>query len=387
MNINLPESVSLILDKFKENGYSAYAVGGCVRDALLGKTPTDWDICTSALPNEIINIFQDYKIIETGIKHGTVTLMLDCVPYEITTFRTDGDYLDSRHPQSVSFVRNIEEDLKRRDFTINAMAYNKTNGLIDLYGGKSDLENKIIRCVGNPTKRFSEDALRIMRAIRFSSYLDFKIENETKKAIFELKSNLLNIASERINVEFSKILLSDSKDVYSKYGEIFELFLKGTSNLDEAFGKNIIKLPKDLETRLSYMLITLKLDAKILETLRYSKKTVKAVSEVIKNFDFECETIKDLRFLISKSSYETAHKILAIKSKGNNNILSEIKNMPCKISDLAICGNDLINIGIKDGFLIGKILKELLYLVIEEKCENSEEALIQKAKTLMEEMK
>ena len=382
MNIDLPQHVSFILDKFKENGFSAYTVGGCVRDALLAKIPTDWDICTNALPDETINIFSDYRIIKTGIKHGTVTLILDNIPYEITTFRTDGNYLDSRHPQSVNFVRNIEEDLKRRDFTVNAMAYNKTDGLIDLYGGQSDLEKKIIRCVGNPTKRFTEDALRIMRAIRFSANLDFKIEEKTKKAIFDLKSNLSNIAKERINVEFSKILLSNNTKVYSEYHEIFNLFFGDTFTID---ANNLVRLPKNLETRLSYMLIALNLDTKILANLRYPSKIIKAVNEVIKNFNSACETIKDLRLLISKSSYETARIIVTIKS--NNDIPSQIKDMPCKIQDLVICGDDLINLGIKDGFLIGKILKELLYLVIDEKCENSEYALIQKAKTLMEEIK
>ncbi len=381
MNINLPTNVSFIIDTYKKNGFSAYAVGGCVRDALLGKNPTDWDICTDALPLETINIFSEYRIIETGIKHGTVTLILNSVPYEITTFRTDGDYCDSRHPQSVEFVRNIEEDLKRRDFTINAMAYNK-DGLIDLYGGQYDLEKKIIRCVGNAKTRFKEDALRIMRAIRFSAILNFSIEEETKKAIFELKENLLNIAAERINVEFSKILLSDNTKIYREYHEIFKLFFGDTLNINE---ENFAKLPKNLETRLSYMLITLKLDTNILENLRYPSKTVKAVSEVIKNFDCKCDNEKDLRLLISKSNYETAHRILTLKSH-NLDMLLKVKDLPSKISDLKICGDDLIKLGIKDGLSIGRILNELLYLVIDEKCENSEKSLIETAKMLMEEI-
>ena len=380
MTINLPTEVSFIIDTYKKNGFSAYAVGGCVRDALLGKIPTDWDICTDALPQETINIFSDYRIIETGIKHGTVTIILNSNQYEITTFRTDGDYQDSRHPQSVEFVRSIEEDLKRRDFTINAMAYNN-DGLIDLYGGQKDLEKKIIRCVGDAKTRFSEDALRIMRAIRFSATLDFSIDEETKKAICELKNNLLNIATERINVEFSKILLSDNIKVYSEFKEIFKLFLGDTSTIDD----KLVTLPKDLETRLSYILITLKLNTDILQNLRYSSKTLKAVVEVIKNFNCQCETKKDLRLLISNSSYETAQKILTIKSY-NLDMLLKVKELPSKISDLKICGDDLIKLGIKDGLLIGKILKELLYLVIDEKCENSEECLLKTASMLMEEI-
>ena len=383
MNINLSQNVSFILDTFRENGYLAYIVGGCVRDALLNKTPTDWDICTNALPHQTKEIFKDYKIIETGIKHGTVTLLLDSIPYEITTFRTEGKYLDNRHPQSVDFVKTIDEDLKRRDFTVNAMAYNKTDGLIDLYGGQNDLKEKIIRCVGNPNERFSEDALRIMRAIRFSANLGFTIEEETKKAIFSLKSNLLNIAKERINVEFSKILLSDNTKVYHEFNEIFKLFFGDTSTID---ANKLVKLPRDLETRLSYILLKLNLNTNTLENLRYPSKTIKAVSEVIKNFDAKCESTKDIRLLISNSNYETAYRIFTIKNK-NIDILSENKNFPLKITELRISGDDLIKLGIDDGFLIGKILKELLYLVIDERCENTKADLIKKAKLLMEELK
>lgn len=381
MNISLPKDVSFILDKLQENGFSAYIVGGCVRDALLLKTPTDWDICTDALPEQTIDVFSDYRIIKTGIKHGTITLLINSIPYEITTFRTDGDYLDSRHPQNVNYVRDIDADLARRDFTVNAMAYNKR--IVDLYDGQNDLEKGIIRCVGEAKKRFSEDALRIMRAIRFSAVLDFEIEEKTKNAIFSLKENLLNIAVERINTEFSKILLSDNKNVYSQYYDIFKLFINLSPNLDADY---LVNLPKDLEIRLSYLLLSSGLYAEVLENLRYPSKTIKAVDEIITNFDSEYENIKDLRLLISKSSHETAHKILTIKAckKSVFDLLLKAKNMPCKIQDLAICGNDLIKSGINDGLLIGKLLKELLYLVIDEKCENEKDALINKAKNLVE---
>ncbi len=384
MNIDLPADVEFILDKLLENGFSAYIVGGCVRDALLLKKPTDWDICTNALPDETISVFSDYRIIKTGIKHGTITLLINSVPYEITTFRTDGDYLDSRHPENVNYIKNIDDDLARRDFTVNAMAYNRE--LVDLYDGQKDLEKRIIRCVGDPAKRFSEDALRIMRAIRFSAVLDFEIEEKTKSAIFSLKNNLINIAMERINVEFSKILLSDNKSVYSQYYDIFKLFIDISPNLDT---DNLVKLPKDLETRLSYLLLSSGLYAEVLENLRYPSKTIKAVNEIIKNFDSEYENIKDLRLLISKSSYETAHKILTIKACKKNvfDLLLKAKNMPCKIQDLAICGNDLIKLGIADGPLIGKLLKKLLYLVIDEEIENSKVSLLKKAEDLLEELK
>lgn len=383
MNISLPKDVSFIIDSLENKGYSAFIVGGCVRDALLGKIPTDWDICTSALPQETIKVFKGHKIIETGIKHGTITLVINSVPYEITTFRTDGDYVDKRHPKSVNFVRNIEQDLARRDFTVNAMAYNESCGLIDLYGGQEDLENKIIRCVGNTKKRFSEDALRIMRAIRFSAVLDFEIEEETKKAIFLLKNNLSNIAIERINVEFSKTLLSKNSVVYSEYNEIFKLFIDISPNLD---ANRLVNLPKDLETRLSYLLLSSGLSAGVLENLRYPSKTIKAADEVIKNFDAKCENLKNLRLLISKSNYETAKRILTIKGY-NKDMLLKAKKMPCKICDLKISGDDLIALGIDNGSTIGKILKELLSLVIDEKVENTTPELLAASRKIMEEYK
>lgn len=390
MSISLPQDVSFILKKLQENDFSAFIVGGCVRDALLKKTPTDWDICTNALPDETISIFSDYKIVKTGIKHGTITLILNSVPYEITTFRTDGDYLDSRHPQNVKYIRNIDGDLSRRDFTINAMAYNEK--IVDLYGGQVDLEKKIIRCVGNAKKRFSEDALRIMRAIRFSATLDFKIENETKKAIFLLKSNLSNIAIERINTEFSKILLSDSKTVYNEFAEVFDIFLNGSAILDENFGKELVLLPKDIELRLAFLMIYIKSDnaKEILLNLRYPSKIINNVLEIIKYFNYPTESIKDLRILLSETEYETVYKILTIKNMNIElDILVEIKEkkLCSNLSQLSICGDDLISIGINNGILIGNILKQLLYLVIEEKCENEKKALINEAKKLMEEWK
>ena len=183
MNFKLPEKVNSIIKLLKANGYEAYAVGGCVRDMVMGIAPNDFDITTSALPEETMRVFKDYRIVETGIKHGTVTVICDHEPFEITTYRIDGDYLDSRHPESVSFSRNLKDDLARRDFTVNTLCYNEEDGLIDLFGGVGDIENELIRCVGDPEKRFSEDALRIMRALRFSATLGFSIDGETARCI------------------------------------------------------------------------------------------------------------------------------------------------------------------------------------------------------------
>ncbi len=209
-SIVLPPQVNGIISQLNAAGYEAYAVGGCVRDALRGAAPGDWDITTSALPNEVIACFRDETVLQTGIKHGTVTLMRDKTPFEITTYRSDGRYLDGRHPQSVTFVRSLEEDLARRDFTVNAMAYHPQNGLIDPYGGRKDLQSGILRCVGEPQKRFSEDALRILRALRFSSVLGFEIERRTAEAVHELRDSLQRISVERIMTELFKLLCGEN---------------------------------------------------------------------------------------------------------------------------------------------------------------------------------
>ena len=193
-----------------ENGYEAYAVGGCVRDSILGRVPGDWDITTSALPMQVKGLFR--RTVDTGIQHGTVTVMLGRNGYEVTTYRIDGKYEDSRHPESVEFTPKLEEDLKRRDFTINAMAYNDEHGIVDIFDGVGDLQRKIIRCVGDPLERFTEDALRIMRAVRFSAQLGFSIEEETRKALKVLAPNLKHVSAERIQVELVKLLMSPHPD-------------------------------------------------------------------------------------------------------------------------------------------------------------------------------
>ena len=206
MKIDIPDKVDYIINKLIEHGYEAYAVGGCVRDSILGRIPGDWDITTSASPYEVKEIFR--RTIDTGIQHGTVTIMIDKEGFEVTTYRLDGEYEDNRHPKQVEFTKSLEEDLKRRDFTINAMAYNRKDGMVDLFDGCGDLERKVIRCVGSPEERFQEDALRILRAVRFSAQLNFEIEAETKKAIIKKKPNLASISAERVREELNKLLLS-----------------------------------------------------------------------------------------------------------------------------------------------------------------------------------
>lgn len=212
MKIEIPDKVEYILNRLLENGFEAYAVGGCVRDALLNRVPGDWDITTSAKPEQVKSLFK--RTIDTGIQHGTVTVMLDKEGFEVTTYRIDGEYTDSRHPKSVEFTLNLVEDLKRRDFTINAMAYNHVTGIVDEFGGMEDLQRKRIVCVGNPKERFEEDALRMLRAIRFSGQLDFEIEEGTKNAIRELASTISNISAERIRVEMEKLLCSKNPEKF-----------------------------------------------------------------------------------------------------------------------------------------------------------------------------
>jgi len=210
IQIQIPEKAKNIIETIQNAGFEAYVVGGCVRDSILGRCPEDWDITTSARPEQVKALFR--RTIDTGIQHGTVTVMLDKEGFEVTTYRVDGKYEDSRHPKEVTFTPNLEEDLKRRDFTINAMAYNETEGLIDIFGGLQDIEAKLIRCVGNPEERFGEDALRIMRAIRFSAQLGYEIHEDTEAAIRKLAPTLQKISAERIQVELTKLLISPHPD-------------------------------------------------------------------------------------------------------------------------------------------------------------------------------
>ena len=210
MKIKLPKNVRFIIDEIYKNGYEAFIVGGCVRDSILGLEPNDYDITTSAQPNDILNIFKDFKIINSGIKHGTVGVIIDKEIYEITTYRLDGEYENNRRPKNVSFTSNLIDDLKRRDFTINAIAYNDRIGIVDKFGGIKDIKNKNVKTVGNPDERFNEDGLRLIRAIRFSSKLNFEIEDETLNSIYKNANVVKNISKERITDEFSKIILGNN---------------------------------------------------------------------------------------------------------------------------------------------------------------------------------
>ena len=224
--MKIPQNANLIIHRLQNAGFEAFAVGGCVRDSLLGLTPHDWDICTSAKPEQIKACFEDFNTIDIGIKHGTVAIIVDKEPFEVTTYRVDGEYRDNRHPESVTFTSNLREDLARRDFTVNAIAYNEEYGIADFYGGESDLKNRLIRCVGNPDERFREDALRILRALRFASCYRFSIENETAAAIHRNSGLLNNIASERIQSELVRLLCGDgAEDILNEFRDVFAVFI------------------------------------------------------------------------------------------------------------------------------------------------------------------
>ena len=411
MKIILPEKVRYIIASLEAAGYEAYAVGGCVRDSILGKSPNDWDICTSALPEEVEKVFYNERIIESGIKHGTVTLILEHIPFEITTFRTENGYSDSRRPDSVNFVKSITEDLGRRDFTVNAMAYNISLGLVDKFGGCEDLKNKCIRCVGNPDERFSEDALRIMRAIRFAAVLGFELDKKTAKAVRDKKSLLKNIATERINVEFTKALLSDKPQLLYEYKEVISEFLECAANLDAVTVKVLSLLPHNRCLRLAALFLGIyRSDSDLTDNvktalinMKYDKKTIKRVSYIAACSKYGIPaTLKECRLLAGDFGLDAIYDRVIIGSVyatvlnstyeaelcGNAmGYIEEIKekNLCCNVLGLDINGEVLKSAGITDGVKIGHILKALLSYVIDGKAENKRETLLEYAISIYKE--
>ena len=405
MKINLPPKVEYIINKIYENNYEAYIVGGCVRDAILGLKPHDYDITTSAPPDAIIDIFKGFRCIETGIQHGTVSIVIEKDIYEITTYRIEGEYKDHRRPESVDFTNKLEEDLKRRDFTINAMAYNEKEGLIDLFGGKEDIESRVIRTVGNPYDRFNEDGLRMIRAIRFSSKLDFQIEEDTLKAIYDNANIIKDISLERITDEFSKIILSDNPEniIYLFKTKILKYLNVSNEENEHKLLKlykriNILKkIDKNLVKRLvvlDYLMEDLQINTKsFCTTLIYSKKIIKnhdTILELLKNVKIERLDkfmIKKILNKIDKNLFEEYLDISRVIYKDEKNfikiidILKEIEeNNECyNIKDLKVNGQDIMSLGYKNKE-IGEILTYLLEEVIKNPKINQKELLMEKIK-------
>ena len=441
VKFNIPDYVHEVLKSLKSNGFEGFIVGGCVRDACLDKEPSDWDITTSAKPEEIVKIFP--KSVDIGASHGTIGVICGKVIVEVTTYRIDGNYSDNRHPDCVSFTRKLSDDLSRRDFTINAMAYCDDTGLIDLYGGMDDLAAGIIRCVGDADRRFNEDALRMLRAVRFAAQLGFKIELETFAAIEKNATLIQNISAERIRCELDKILLSDHAELLKtiadtrlgKYilPELCECFNTPQNtkyhiyNVGEHTIHTVKNSPKRLNIRLaalmhdfgkpemrttddegvdhfySHQKVSEDLAGNILSRLKYSnqmkdsvlplvafhdmqinadKKAVKrAISKVSDELFLDLLDLKVADCLSQNPEYSLERQILA---ENIRKLYFEIKenSEAVSLSDLAINGRDLIDIGITEGVIIGKTLKLLLSEVIDNPELNDKEILLERAKEM-----
>ena len=369
--LKIPEKIKFVLNTLTQNGYEAYIVGGCVRDSLLGLIPSDYDVTTSAKPQEILGLFE--KTVPTGIKHGTVTVIIDNEPVEVTTFRTEGEYKDSRHPQNVEFVTDLREDLSRRDFTVNAMAFNETVGLVDLFGGVSDIKNKILRAVGDSDKRFSEDALRILRLFRFASQLEFTIEEKTLNSALKLQNGLENISKERIFSELCKAVNGKNPKA------ILPLIKSGGL---EFLG--VIKTPEfatadNLDLRLFVFLNTSSENPiKVLKTLKAPSRQIDFANKLLKLQSIKIDSKEDIKNALFLTDFNGVSLFLQLQKEENKlKILDEvIKNKePYLISHLAVSGEDLKELGFK-GKEIGEMLERIRQEVVKSPEKNRKETLM-----------
>lgn len=430
MDITIPKNVSFIINELEQNGFEAFVVGGCVRDGLLGIEPKDWDITTSAKPDEIKECFESYQLIDIGEQHGTIALVMDGKVFEITTYRIDGDYSDSRHPEEVTFTDKIELDLSRRDFTVNAMAYNDTRGLVDPFNGEADLKYKALRCVGDADTRFSEDALRILRALRFASVYNFSIENRTSASILKNRAGLNNIAVERISSEFLKFLCGDNVNfLLKRYKDVIAIFLpeivatfdceQNTPHHNRTVWKHttsaVAAIEPDPLLRTVMLLhdigkpLALRTDANgrdhfkghhhfsavlaknLLTRLRLPTKFIDEAVTLIEYHDVRfSDNKKQIKHVLNSIGEDNFRKLIKVQyadiaaqsrykreSKLYNMELCEkafgeiIKNNECyKLSDLDLNGSDLIHLGITDGKTIGHILQLILDSVIDDELPN-----------------
>lgn len=387
IEMRVPADAEQIIEKLNEHGFEAYVVGGCVRDSLLGKEPEDWDITTSAKPEEVKTIFS--RTIDTGIQHGTVTVMLNRQGYEVTTYRVDGEYEDGRHPKSVDFTTSLLEDLKRRDFTINAMAYNGREGLVDAFGGMEDLENRVIRCVGSAVNRFTEDALRILRAVRFSAQLDFRIEDETYEAISLIAPNLEKVSKERIATELTKLLLSGHPEKMKRVSDT------GASRyISEPFFKAAVLSKGELRPLGCLPAVKYMRWAGFLR-----REQGETAADILRDLKMDCDTMDRVKILVSRWRTPIAAEKPAIRrvmnqipgdlfdsllcfqtvfagevGEGYGETLETVKALaeeirgagdPVNLKDLAVDGRDLMAAGMKPGPALGKTLNALMEQVLE----------------------
>ena len=415
MRIEMPYEAEWIIDNIRSHGYEAFIVGGCVRDAVLGRIPGDWDITTSAKPEQVKEIFG--KTVDTGLKHGTVTIIKHGKGYEVTTYRIDGEYLDGRHPETVEFTPDLREDLKRRDFTINAMAYSHETGIVDEFEGMEDLKRRVIRCVGCARDRFTEDALRILRAVRFAAQLDFVIEDETYRAIAEIAPNLVHVSKERIQVELTKLLLSDHPEkiwmveqtgiasyVAPGFPEVFERELRenepesGSMMQEKRNDREILKtcwkgvssLTADKSHRWAGFLRHMKPEeaVKILRGLKLDNDTIGNVKNMLNVFQTPpgADKIEIRRALSKVTEYQFLGAMQLKKMDGDQNVpeilhlFEEIREAGDCVSlkQLAVNGGDLLAMGLEHGKEIGDGLLYLLNIVIEHPELNKKDILLEK---------
>lgn len=394
--IVMPQPVCEILDILEKNGCEAFIVGGCVRDSIMGRSPNDWDITTNAAPDRVKAIFaaeNGFHTVDTGIQHGTVTVIKEHIGYEVTTYRIDGEYSDNRHPDSVLFTQNIEDDLARRDFTVNAIAYSPKRGFVDPFDGRGDIGRETIRGVGNAADRFDEDALRVMRAVRFAAQLGFKIEENTHKAVFEKAALVKNISIERIREEFTKTLLSDRPqlvDMYSQTG-ILDIFIPGIVYIPEKHGKRLLEASGKLSVRLALLLEASHFDDvnRLLKGLTYDNDTARTTAMILKCADMPAKTRCDIRLLINRAGEECAGLILYFGLAGGSLDKSTfdtalamhgdiIKSGECcSVKQLAITGSDLMERGVPAGPRIGELLNAALAAVLRDPQLNNKERIIE----------
>ncbi len=378
-----PDYIDEIICRLENAGETAYIVGGSIRDMLRGEAPHDYDLTTSALPQKILEIFSDRRLVTAGIKHGTVTVIWNGEPVEITTFRIDGSYTDARHPDSVEFTDDIICDLSRRDFTVNAMAYSKSRGLVDPFGGAEDIKKGIIRAVGAPEERFGEDALRIMRAFRFSAQLGFEPENGTLDGAVAAKEGLSHIARERIGSEFNRLITSPYPytplSVMAKTGIL--KYVTGDFVPSDRVMSGIEKMPCDIAARLGFFLCELEQEAarEILESLRCSGKQITGAMAVALGSRECIRNSEDARRLIAKTGIyaewaAAASILLGNSPEGADSITERQRSTPCSLRDLKINGKTISELGVR-GKLIGEVLDALLELVIREPSLNEAETL------------
>ncbi len=389
-----PRYVKRIIDKLTEHGYEAYIVGGSLRDMLIGRAPSDFDVTTSALPEEILSVFSDMRTIPTGLKHGTVTVLSDGEAIEVTTFRTDGEYLDSRHPESVSFTSDICDDLSRRDFTVNAIAYNEERGIVDPFGGEEDIKRKILRAVGDPETRMREDALRIMRGLRFSAQLGFLIEENTLLALESTKDGLANVSRERIGVEMAKLVTSPAPEnalrIMTQTG--ISEYILGDYIPSERSLSALAELPADFFTRFSCLLWDSDSERarKILSSLKYSNAEKNGVLTILSACGYPLPgTDADIRrFIIRFGEHaERAAILLSLLGGAPKNFLQELERVENtdfarKISDLHVSGNDLSSLGFS-GKQIGEALAFLFEKVTLDPSLNEKEKLTNIINTIL----